>query len=348
VQRTKTTCKVGVAILTTLILVTLLTVPLQTQATHWKWETVTSLKDPVGDDKGVGNYLYPKASEYQKGVFDLTGFTARFNRGYGIQFIVNLSKLGGNPRGFNTGFSLQEIQIYVHAKDGASGSINTYGLNVAIRGPDAWQFAVITPAYAPPWNAGMVIIYANGTVVKDPAGANVSVAGNSIIVNIPMKYVKSWSDNMKNWRYVVAVMPFDPKEPFGIMRLSVAPSMYAVGGVSPLLLNAGIAPKIMDLLAPNASIQYSMLKSYDIRSGSPAVIAALPYIKGHALPQPVKTVTSTVTRTVSTVVTHYEYSTITTTVTRLHEYYGPMTWGLIGLVVLMAIVLAVLLERSRK
>lgn len=349
-MRGANTLRKGVMVitLTIAVLVTVFLMPLQTHATQWRWETVTSLKDPVGDDNGAGNYVYPEASEFQKGVLDLTGFTARFNRGYGIQFMVNLSKIGGNPRNFNTGFSLQEIQIYVHAKDGAPGSISTYGLNVIVRGPDAWQFAVIAPAYAPPWNAAMVLIYANGTVVKDPEGANISVKDNSIVINIPMKYVRSWSDNMKYWRYFVAVTPFDPKEPFGVMRLSTAPGKNVIGGANPSALNAGVAPRIMDLLAPTAAIQRRLLSSYDTRSGSPAVVAAVPYTKNYVLPQPVKTVTLTTTKTLPTTVTHYEYSTVTTTVTKLHEYYGSMTWGLMGLVILLAIVLAVLLERSRK
>lgn len=334
--------------LTIAVLATVFIMSLQTNATQWRWETVTSLKDPAGDDKGMGNYVYPESSEFQKGVLDLTGFIAKFNRGYGIQFVVNLSKIGGNPRNFNAGFSLQEIQIYVHAKDGVPGSINTYGLNVVVRGPDAWQFAVIAPAYAPPWNAAMVLIYANGTVVKDPEGANISVEGNSIVINIPMKYVKSWSDNMKYWRYFVAVTPFNPKEPFGVMRLSTTPGKEVIGSVSPLMLGAGVAPKIMDLLAPNASAQYLMLKSCNIPSGSPAVVAAVPYAQSYVLPQPVKTATTTVTKTTSTTVTHYEYSTVTTTITKLREYYGSMTWGLMGLVILLAIAFAVLLERSRK
>jgi len=348
VREVNTLYKILPVLILIAVLATVLMISFQAYATQWRWETVTSLKDPVGDDKGVGNYVYPESSEFQKGVLDLTGFTAKFNRGYGVQFVVNLSKIGGNPRNFNTGFSLQEIQIYVHAKDGVPGSINTYGLNVVVRGPDAWQFAVIAPAYAPPWNAAMVLIYANGTVVKDPDGANVSVEGNSIVINVPMKYVKSWTSNMKYWRYFVVVTPFDPNEPFGIMRLSTTPGKDVVGSVSPLTLSAGVAPKIMDLLAPNTSAQYLMLKSYDIPSGSPAVVAAVPYAQGYVLPQPVKTVTLTTTKTLSTTVTHYEYSTVTTTVTKLREYYGSMTWGLMGLVILLAIVLAVLLERSRK
>ncbi len=311
------------------------------------WETVFSMKDPAGDDNGPHTYVYPKLKAYEKGVLDLTGFTSRYNRRVGIEFIVNLSKIGDNIYNYSVGFSLQNIQIYVHAMDNVPGSIFTYGLNTVIRGVDAWQFALILPAEAPPWHARVVLIYANGSVLRNPSGLNVSVKGNSIMIYVPMKYVKTWVNNMEHWRYVVAVTAFDPHRPFGVMRVDVVPAKYAIGGAEPMALAAGIAPDIMDLLAPNSSIQYRILNSYDKQVGAPAVLAAVPYVHNHILPHPPRTVTVTTTSTVSTTLTHYVYSTITTTSIMLHEYYGRMTWGLIGLVILLVLVLAAVAGRCR-
>jgi carbohydrate-binding DOMON domain-containing protein len=73
---------------------------------------VFSASDPVGDDRGTGNYTYPTNAVFKPGVFDLTGFAVMRNSTH-IAFAVFLRDLGGNPWGGPAGFCLQHVQIYV-------------------------------------------------------------------------------------------------------------------------------------------------------------------------------------------------------------------------------------------
>ena len=38
-----------------------------------------TFKDPTGDDKGPGNYVYPTDAVYKPGSFDITQFTMKVN-----------------------------------------------------------------------------------------------------------------------------------------------------------------------------------------------------------------------------------------------------------------------------
>jgi len=310
------------------------------------------MKDPLGDDYGYGEYVYPLSNSYVKGCLDLTGFEVLLNSDRVI-FEINLSHLGGNPLNLSNGFSLQEIQIYVHAGNSYVGRTDTLGLNVWIRNIDSWQFMILVNGLKPSKSKFLsgtptsIILYYNGSL-RD--SFKIGVMNNSIIVSVPKALIPSqWLNNVKEWRYVVALTPFDINNPYGVMTYSVKATNESVGGAAEEAIKAEVQPRLMDLLAPNASVQYQMLSNYNSTTGSLAVIAAVPYLKGYAIPQPPKTVTTTLTttKTVHETLTKYVYGTETVTKAIIKEYYGVTTWWLIGLSMVLLILLAALMEKER-
>ncbi len=314
---------------------------------------VFAMKDPLGDDYGNGEYVYPLNNSYVKGCLDLTGFKVLVSSDEVI-FKVNLSVLGGNPLNLSNGFSLQEIQIYVHTGNSYVGRTDTLGLNVWIRNIDAWQFMILVNGLKPSkpkfllGTPTSILMYYNGSL-RD--SFNVNVKNNSIIISVPKAMIPSqWLNNINKWRYVVAVTPFDIEKPYGVMTYSVKATNESVGGATEDAVKAKVQPKLMDLLAPNTSAQYLMLSSYNSTTGRLAVIAAVPYLGGYGIPKPPKTVTTTLTttKTVHETVTKYVYGTETVTKAIIKEYYGVTTWWLIGLSMILLILLAALMEKERK
>ncbi len=314
--------------------------------------TVFLMKDPLNDDYGNGTYVYPLSKSFVKGCLDLTGFKVLVNN-KAVIFQVNLSAIGGNPFNLSNGFSLQEIQIYVHTSSSSIGKTDTLGLNVWIRGIDAWQFMVIANGLKPSKSEFLsgkptsILAYYNGTLTDS---FKVMAENNSITITIPNKLIPTqWLNTVNKWRYVVAVTPFDIKRPYGVMIYSVKATNESVGGASEKAVKGGVQPMIMDLLAPNTSVQDLMLSNYNFTAGKLSVVAAVPYAKGYGIPQPPKTVTTTETTTKvqHETLTKYVYGTETITKAIIKEYYGVTTWWLIGLSMILLILLAAVMEKNR-
>lgn len=313
---------------------------------------VFTMTDPRGDDKGPGTYHYPVDYRYINGSLDIVEFEVSQNDST-IIFNVTFADLGGNPFNLSNGFSIQEIQIYVHVADGYEGRTDTLGLNLNIRAIDSWQFMLIlTGEGSIPfiWGDGPVppsLIFFNGTIIT---GSTITVyaSGNSVIATIPKNVLGEWTNNISSWRYFVAVTPYDRNAYLGIMNYTSSVSSHSVGGADPVAVEKGVQPKVVDILTPNVTIQSSMLMTYDAKVGHYATVAALPYAAGSDLPavKPPITITRTVTTTET--LTKYVHDTLTVTTTSVREYYGVMTWSLLGLLMLLLVALAALLSKRSK
>jgi len=313
---------------------------------------VFSMRDPADDDYGDGGYVYPISKHFVKGCLDLRGFEVLMSSN-SVLFQVNLSTLGDNPLNLSNGFSLQEVQVYVHVSNSPMGRTDTLGLNVWIRGIDSWQFMILANGLKPDrqkFSSGIptsILVYYNGSLSDS---IRVLARNNSIIITVPKALIPhEWLTSIKEWRYVVAVTPFNIKRPYGVMEYSIRATNESVGGVREDAARSGVQPMIMDLLAPNASVQDLMLSSYNSSSGKLAVIAAVPYARGFGIPQPPKTVTltQTTTETLHKTLTKYVYGTETVTKALIREYYGVTTWWLVGLSMVLLIILAALMERRK-
>ncbi len=310
------------------------------------------MTDPKGDDKGPGTYHYPADYRYINGSLDIVEFKVSQNDS-AVIFNVTLADLGGNPFNLSNGFSLQEIQIYVHVADGYEGRTDTLGLNLNIRAIDSWQFMLLLTGEGNipfNWGNGPVppsLIFFNGTIITGPT-ITVYASGNSVIAEIPKNILGEWVNNVSSWRYFVAVTPYDRNAYLGVMDYTSSVTGHTVGSADPAAVEKGIQPKVIDILAPNETIQDNMLMTYDTKIGHYATVAAVPYVAGSELPaiKPPTTITKTVTSTET--LTKYIHDTLTVTTATVREYYGVMTWSLLGLVMILLIALAALLTKRGK
>jgi carbohydrate-binding DOMON domain-containing protein len=103
-----------------------------------------SFKDPSGDDKGPGNYVYPTDKVYTAGSFDLTEFKMKVS-GDKADFSVSIGGKLEDPWGMGGGFATQMVFIFIDTdnKEGSGFTKALPGLNVAFAPADAWDRCVI-------------------------------------------------------------------------------------------------------------------------------------------------------------------------------------------------------------
>jgi carbohydrate-binding DOMON domain-containing protein len=100
-------------------------------------------KDPVGDDKGPGKYVYPTDPVYKAGSFDLTELKIT-QKGDKVTFAATVNSDLEDPWAMPApaNFSVQEFFIFV--KTGKGGNTKGVpGLNVQFGPDDAWNKVVI-------------------------------------------------------------------------------------------------------------------------------------------------------------------------------------------------------------
>ncbi|ADM27517.1 glycoside hydrolase family 57 [Ignisphaera aggregans DSM 17230] len=290
-------------------------------------KVILDIKDPIGDDNGTGTYVYPKNAVFKPGVFDLTGFKV-IDQGDKLIFYVYVRDLGGNPWNGPNGFSLQYVQIYVRTTLGVAGKTNTFGLNANLTEDSAWHFALLL---APGWGSDPVpigeraaLVYFNGTTVVQDGILSVytDVASNAIIAEVA-KMVLPDVENAGKWIYTVVLTSYDGYGTDRIRSFSIEATEWVVGVGKDLAVATalGVVPRIMDLLAPSAELQYTMLNSFiaDLKTGK-AVLAQISGINASMAIEQAKPITITyttlversytTTRTMTETVTTYSISTI--------------------------------------
>jgi carbohydrate-binding DOMON domain-containing protein len=297
-------------------------------------KVILEIEDPVGDDKGPGDYSYPLNPVFREGVFDITLFRV-VDAGSFIRFETQVRDLGGNPWGGPNGFSLQYIHIYIRTTMGVEGSNETFGLNVALDRGSAWHVAILV---APGWGSDPVpqgersaIYYHDGSVVRQDGDLKVYAdpGSNAIVVEVS-KGVLPDVDNADKWVYTVALTSYDGYGPERIRPFGVEAQEWVVGvgagHAQAVLFN--VIPRVMDLLAPSAEEQYEMLSGYAIdRERGVALPSVISGLNASALGQEPVVVTETLERTatvtISTTetveVTRESVRTVTTTYTETRE-----------------------------
>jgi carbohydrate-binding DOMON domain-containing protein len=103
-----------------------------------------SFKDPTGDDKGPGTYVYPTDKVYKPGSFDLTEMKMKAS-GSKADFSVSVASTLEDPWGMGGGFATQMVFIFIDTdnKEGSGFTKGLPGLNVEFAPADAWDKCVI-------------------------------------------------------------------------------------------------------------------------------------------------------------------------------------------------------------
>ncbi len=98
-----------------------------------------AFKDPTGDDKGPGMYVYPTDPVYKSGSFDITGAKIVQN-GDKVEFSVTVNSNLEDPWGMKAGFAVQMAFIFINTGKGEFKDALP-GLNVKFG--DGWDKCVI-------------------------------------------------------------------------------------------------------------------------------------------------------------------------------------------------------------
>jgi prepilin-type processing-associated H-X9-DG protein len=108
---------------------------------------IIEFKDPRGDDKGPGTYIYPSDPVYKPGSFDLTELKVDVGGGK-IYFDVGINSAVEDPWRTGTGFSVQMIFIFI---DNAKGGFKDCppGVNAAFADGHEWDKLVIISPQQP-------------------------------------------------------------------------------------------------------------------------------------------------------------------------------------------------------
>ncbi len=287
--------------------------------------TLYSFNDPLGDDDGPGNYTYPLNNVFQPGVFDLRGFTIYRMNDY-FYMNITLNNLGDNPWNAPNGFCLQYIQVYILPAGENEASNYSYGLNTMIY--PGWKYLVLVgPGYNPPalpnGQYSGVYVYRDNeySVAADQSDPSMiysyaDQAHNSIIVRLGQGLIPGL-DN-PGTAILVAVAGYDGYEPDKVRKINTTATEWLFGGASSSALRAGVEPRIIDALYPDAETQYNFLGSYDPMAPRQAVVGMM-FLNGSIAHPPAKPAqppqTTTTTTTTSTTTTTTMATTTTTSVT---------------------------------
>ncbi len=280
---------------------------------------VFEMIDPLGDDDGAGGYKYPTAAVFAPGVFDLKSFRV-IDAGDRVVFESAVVNLGGNPWGGPNGWSMQYLHIYIHTTLGEPGRNDTFGLNVNVAEEHLWHMALLI---APGWGTDPVpvgeraaLYYSNGSVVPQDGGLRVYAdQALSLIVVEASKSILIDVENIDEWIYVVVLTSYDGYGMDRIRPFSTSPDVWVVGAPDyALAIAANVIPRVMDLLAPTAEEQYSMLKSFNVTFIDAQLVGKPAVVKGYGRIALQPTATTVVT-TITLMTTLIEATTSTSTLT---------------------------------
>ena len=228
-------------------------------------EVVYSVDDPKNDDHGPGSYVYPIDSEnFPKGAFDMTKFEVYYAQDF-IGFRVTFQTLGPNIYNLSYGFSLQNVYIVIDAREGEGDTSLGDGPRVSLAEEDAWDILIRVNG-----NSCDVTFYespyAEVTAAVWSEGSSINVALK--VKDIPEDYMKSFP----SWKYQVLVGGYDPNEESLWRDVDVYPGFWVFGGADLSAHSAGVAPKVIDMLAPPWASQELELSSYNVSKGEYATI----------------------------------------------------------------------------
>lgn len=222
-----------------------------------------SFKDPTGDDKGPGGYVYPTDAVYLPGSFDLTEFEV--TGGDNADFKVSFNQRLADPWGMGVGFAVQMVFIFID-KDGTAGSGHTMGLpgtNVEFAPDSAWEKVIVLSPQ--PASRVMAEIKAKGGTLTPDIVVPRRTVGAGKTISAKVKLDDLGGGDPSKWGYQVLVQSnegFPDKTDFLTRKVNEFEGQHRFGGGN----DGDCDPHVMDILAgggegkpEEAQAQYDML-----------------------------------------------------------------------------------------
>ncbi len=251
-----------------------------------------AMKDPKGDDRGPGTYLYPLKFDNREGFFDITNFQVE-DGGANVIFRITtrrpIQKFRRDGSSEAKGWFLQLMDIYID-KDRKKGSGVTRTLPgrwVNFTEEAGWeQMILVTPNRSLDVrrliegrtnDLGLVHLKPKIYIPRV-----VFVEGYDFIVKVPKANI---GQPQPHWGYQVMMLPFDSQNlangQFQNGRVQKFPTTENFGGGSDYLGN----PNVIDLLASSEEAQRDWLRDYDARpNAGDSRLATVPFIYSASAP----------------------------------------------------------------
>ena len=223
-----------------------------------------SFKDPANDDNGPGTITYPTDGVYKRGSVDMTGLDVKVS-GKKVDFAVTFNTPLDDPWRMGTGFSVQEVFIFI--KTGAEGGFKDSppGLNVAFADGSEWNKLVLLSPQAP----GRVKTEVEAKVVAGEQSAVVlpsRVKGSGRTISGTVDLDQLGGGDPSQWGYQVVVQSnegFPDGKDLMTRKVNEYEGQHRFGGGT----DSDCDPNAIDVLAGDgtgaaeeAELQHQMLK----------------------------------------------------------------------------------------
>lgn len=229
------------------------------------------VEDPAGDDKGDGDYLYPKNERALPGIFDLTGFEVSSDDEL-VYFRLRFGNLNhekiSSDEAFNGTFAVVAIDQDDRKNSGNTKLFFENG-NVGFSTGDAYEFVIEAS------NAG-VLVYDQDWVWRllflEAFSHKSHLRGNEISFAIPREIIGAPNSD---WKYQVLTggQKGGYKDvAFGVgtfMKVGERSTQDQGGGGT----TGDFNPDVYDILTFQGMDQAEVLGSYDVTEGKKAIIS---------------------------------------------------------------------------
>lgn len=226
-------------------------------------------EDPVGDDNGPGNYVYPTDAVYVRGSFDLTKFCLNV-KGNKATAEASVNSNLQDPWRMGVGFSVQMVFVYI---DNAEGGYTKGlpGTNHLFLEDQAWDKVIILS----PQQIGFVNteIEAKAADMKDDIVIPTRTKGSGRTISGSVKMADLGEGDPSTWGYQVIMQSnegFPAETDLMTRKVNEFEGQHRYGGGT----DYDCDPHVMDILGDHAWLAYECEAD-----GTPKTMATVGMVK---------------------------------------------------------------------
>lgn len=195
------------------------------------YTTVLEVQDALGDDNGLGSYIYPTDVVFQPGVFDIDTFMVLYDEN-NILFEFMLAGQLTNPWDSPSDLSLQTFDVYIDTNPEEDKGLRMLlpGRNAALENGAGWDFAI----WAEGWYPQILRVDDKSNspqTVNTTFKILVDKANSKITLRVPREVFGQ--GDPKEWAYAAVLLSQDGFPSTGVWRVrdvQSSASQWRLGG----------------------------------------------------------------------------------------------------------------------
>lgn len=235
------------------------------------WLTVFDVADPLGDETGDGDYVYPEAGDFAPGagLFDITNVKLE-QSAWNARFTFTMGEVT-NGWGMMNGYSHANLQVYIDQGETAWGDTALFdGLRAETTDEWAWESAFMAIGEAAPTYARRADSDVRLTSGIESSG---NPDTNEIVVTVSKDLIGA---DLANYRYLIVVASQDGYGTGKVRQVDDVATKWTAGGGAPRgVSNQWYHSNIFDVVLPSGVDQGAMLSSYDTAAGTYAQLSGI-------------------------------------------------------------------------